>query len=285
MNYFSGMNTNDELSLLFISILFFIITIYLIKRSIKDREINYKIKKTVTSQIKNVKMNQICEVKGLIVNQKNTLISLIRSQECVYYKTIVEQKGRKNRWETILEEEKSIPFLISDGTGEIAIDTIRADLSNLKNQYEHTLGEWSFEKNKKEIPEYLLKFCNLNNIKTNTFFGTKKVIRFKETSLILSSEIYVLGQVKKIKNKDTSSGLVKISRDNKNKIFIVSDHLEKDLIETYSVHFLTIPLATFACLVSLFYIFTLSNIKYYVKIIPFFFFISLVFFFYRAKKR
>ena len=107
----------------------------------------------------------------------------------------------------------AIPFLVNDGTSDIAIDPKDADISNLKYNYEKVIGGWTLKKDRKALPKEITRFCTLNGISTKGFLGEDKVIRFNETCLIPNEEIYALGRVNKVSNRSKISNLLKI-KDN-----------------------------------------------------------------------
>jgi len=137
----------------------------------------------------------------------------------------------------------TIPFLINDGTGDIAVDPKDADISNLKYKYEKIIGEWVPKKDIKEIPEKISRFCILNGISTKGFLGSNRVIRFYETCLMPNEKTCALGRVNKVSSGSNSSNLLKLIRDPIDKVLIISDFSEKELMEKYSVHYLTIPIS------------------------------------------
>ena len=266
---FLNLSTEDKFSILMFSLLIAYGFIYLINQSIKNIKIHNKIKNIKTSNINNLKLNTLSEIKGKIIAPSKTLISLINSKRCVYYKTTVKKKGNKNRWYTIIDKEMTTPFLINDETGDVAVDPKDANLSNLKYQYEKVIGEWVLKKDKKEIPEEISRFCSLNGISTKGFLGNNKIIRFSETCLMPDEEVYVLGHVNKVSNlSNNSSNLLKITRDPIDKMLVISNFSEKELIKKYSVHYLTIPISVLLLLVTLFAIIIVSELKFYLIIIP-----------------
>ena len=108
----------------------------------------------------NKELSDYVEIKGEIIPPNKLLTSLINSKKCFYYKTTVKKKGNKNHWYTIIDKEMTIPFLINDGTGDIAVDPKDADISNLKYKYEKIIGEWVPKKDIKEIPEKNIKILH-----------------------------------------------------------------------------------------------------------------------------
>lgn len=246
MNQFidsSSLGPDDKFFILLFSIFIAYGFIYLINQSVKNFNIYNKIKNIKTSNIKNLKINTLSKIKGEIIPPNKLLTSLINSKKCFYYKTTVKKKGNKNHWYTIIDKEMTIPFLINDGTGDIAVDPKDADISNLKYKYEKIIGEWVPKKDIKEIPEKISRFCILNGISTKGFLGSNRVIRFYETCLMPNEKTCALGRVNKVSSGSNSSNLLKLIRDPIDKVLIISDFSEKELMEKYSVHYLTIPIS------------------------------------------
>lgn len=271
MNQFinsSSLGSDDKFFILLFSIFIAYGFIYLINQSVKNIKIYNKIKNIKTSNIKNLKINTLSEIKGKIIPPNKLLTSLINSKKCVYYKTTVKKKGNKNRWYTIIDKEMTIPFLINDGTGDIAVDPKDADISNLKYKYEKIIGEWVPKKDRKEIPEKISRFCILNGISTKGFLGSNRVIRFYETCLMPNEETYALGRVNKVSSGSNSSNLLKLIRDPIDKVLMISDFSEKELMKKYSVHYLTIPISVLLLSITLLTIIIVSKLEFYLIIFP-----------------
>jgi hypothetical protein len=264
----SSLGSDDKFFILLFSIFIAYGFIYLINQSVKNIKIYNKIKNIKTSNIKNLKINTLSEIKGKIIPPNKLLTSLINSKKCVYYKTTVKKKGNKNRWYTIIDKEMTIPFLINDGTGDIAVDPKDADISNLKYKYEKIIGEWVPKKDRKEIPEKISRFCILNGISTKGFLGSNRVIRFYETCLMPNEETYALGRVNKVSSGSNSSNLLKLIRDPIDKVLMISDFSEKELMKKYSVHYLTIPISVLLLSITLLTIIIVSKLEFYLIIFP-----------------
>ena len=61
---------------------------------------------------------------------------------------------------------------------------------------------------------------------------------------------------------------MKITRDPIDKMLVISNFSEKELIKRYSVHYLTIPIFVLLLLVTLFAIIIVPELKFYLIIIP-----------------
>ena len=271
MNQFinsSNLGPDDKFFILLFSIFIAYGFIYLINQSVKNINIYNKIKNIKTSNIKNLKINTLSKIKGKIILPNKLLTSLINSKKCFYYKTTVKKKGNKNHWYTIIDKEMTIPFLINDGTGDIAVDPKDADISNLKYKYEKIIGEWVPKKDIKEIPEKISRFCILNGISTKGFLGSNRVIRFYGTCHMPNEETYALGRVNKVSSGSNSSNLLKLIRDPIDKVLMISDFSEKELIEKYFVHYLTIPISVLPLSITLLTIIIVSKLEFYLIIFP-----------------
>jgi hypothetical protein len=61
-----------------------------------------------------------------------TLQGPLTGRDCVYYIAKVEQHhstGRSSYWKTIVEEERGVPFALTDGTGRAIVDPTHAEIA------------------------------------------------------------------------------------------------------------------------------------------------------------
>lgn len=88
-----------------------------------------KIKSLQTAAIGKITPGTIVKIRGIVLPME-TLTSRKLGSSCVYSRYLLEtykKRGKRFRWGTELDEEKTKPFLIDDGTGKVQIDLTGAD--------------------------------------------------------------------------------------------------------------------------------------------------------------
>ncbi|MDX1695844.1 MAG: GIDE domain-containing protein, partial [Ketobacteraceae bacterium] len=85
-----------------------------------------------TAKIKGI-MPGLTEIKGLVELQPgmSPLVSPMKSLPCVYYHYVVKEKrgsGKKSRWVTITDEQRSLDFFCEDETGKLLVDLDEAEV-------------------------------------------------------------------------------------------------------------------------------------------------------------
>lgn len=143
-------------------------------------------------QSKAVPVNQLqantqAEVQGTVV-ANNPLTTPFSNRECVYYKYEVEKEVRRRdseghletNWEQVEEDDKKIPFMIKDQTGQVLVNPEGATIEP------RDLGEQRFRRGE--------RFSNniLQNIISNiSDFNT----RVNEEALLVGEPAYIFGHL------------------------------------------------------------------------------------------
>jgi hypothetical protein len=83
-----------------------------------------------------------------------------------------------------------------------------------------------------------------------------------------NEETYALGRVNKVSSGSNSSNLLKLIRDPIDKVLMISDFSEKELMKKYSVHYLTIPISVLLLSITLLTIIIVSKLEFYLIIFP-----------------
>ena len=129
------------------------------------------------------------EVRGQVKAKGEPLVSPWGKRKCVYYKfevTRYKGSGEDERQIKYVEDERSVPFLVQDESGEMAVDPIdaRFQLHQDKHMYSGMFDSPSV------ALKQLLKTHYGKNTKGWVF---NKKLSFEETSLELDEQIYVFG--------------------------------------------------------------------------------------------
>ena len=162
---------------------------YFFKSSRKSKRIFDMMESTRTSTIAQIQSGPI-EVRGRVKAKGESLVSPWGKRKCVYYKFEVdEDKGDGkggSKWVTYLEDEKSVPFLVQDDSGEVAIDSKEA---RFQLQQDKDADSGTGDNPSEELKQLL-----------ETRYGKKtkgwlfnKELWYRETSLELDEQIYVFG--------------------------------------------------------------------------------------------
>lgn len=143
----------------------------------------------------------LVKIQGTVkaVNPSELLISPIEQRPCVYYKFVIEQfrtssstakssVGRapgSGSWERIVEDVQAIPMVITDETGELAIDTQEAKLDFKAKSMEANL----FTSLPADLQESLRQRYK---IVTSTYFIPKQ-LRYSEVVIAEDAEVFAVG--------------------------------------------------------------------------------------------
>lgn len=183
----------------------------------KHYKMNQLIKKTETKNIEDINSDGLYEVNGRVECEVDMLESPLSKKPCVYYKIEVqelERRGKSRSWETILEEEKNVEFLVNDGTGKASVNLKGAEVTFKKDREE---SSGMFESLSQEAKDFLEQ--RTIESKGWIFDKTLKII---EQYLQEYDKIYVLGDIKYLSSDE-------IAFQKKENFLIVSDYSESEL--------------------------------------------------------
>ncbi|MFH0874906.1 MAG: GIDE domain-containing protein [archaeon] len=195
-----------------------------------------KVKKIIetlpTTKISDVKPG-IIEVTGVAHSAKEKpLKSPLTSKDCFYYKYNIEEKHTKRdnkghtttSWKTIRSGVDSVPFYVDDGSGKVLIDPKEADLSvKINEQANSSFG--------KDPPEHIKAFLKANNISFEGFLGINKTMRYNELLITQNQKLFIIGTAQE------GEGGLTIKKGTAEKLFMVSDSEEKDILKSYGMKY------------------------------------------------
>ena len=139
------------------------------------------------------------EVRGRTATSEEPLISPWRQQQCVHYCFHVQQrrsstnsKGHTSHyWVTYIKDEKTLPFLVKDETGQAVVDSSKIKFvinqdrffrSGLMNDADTDLQQLLETRYNKKTEGWMFN----------------KTLKYTETALELDEEVYVFGDASKL---------------------------------------------------------------------------------------
>ncbi|MFD0963681.1 hypothetical protein [Pseudofulvibacter geojedonensis] len=199
---------------------FIFISFYFGERSVILR----KLKKIEVKPINRIRENEIAKVIGKISVDNEFLIAPISKRKCVSYKVHVERKvksGKHSRWSTIIDDKKSIDFIIESRSEKALIEmkNIRSYFNEDEKQESGFLNDAN-----PELEDYLNQYGE----KSVGFLGFNKTIRYSEGILEPNESIAILGTAnwkdpKDYNIKDSYSKILVLSGNQKDKLIITDD--------------------------------------------------------------
>ena len=178
---------------------------YFFKSSRKCKRVFDMMESTRTSPIAQIQSGP-AEVRGRVKAKGEPLVSPWGKRKCVYYKfevTRYKGSGNDESASTYVEDERSVPFLLQDDSGEMEVESTEAkfQLRQDKHRYSGMFDSPSVSLKKLLKTRY--------GKKTKGWIFNKK-LSFEETSLELNEQIYVFGSaVSKNTSKDVGYILCK----------------------------------------------------------------------------
>ncbi|MBW2702574.1 MAG: hypothetical protein JRF33_17280 [Deltaproteobacteria bacterium] len=130
--------------------------------------------------------------------------SPLSKRPCAHYHLKVEQNkrsGRSSRWVTIIEDTRTVDFIIDDGTGRAIVETGQSKVAVVKDSHARsgTFNDASFD-----LEELLMHYG-----KTSTgLLGFNKSIRYHEGVIEAGEKVAVFGRGRWIKDASGKRQLV-----------------------------------------------------------------------------
>ncbi|MEM6516923.1 MAG: GIDE domain-containing protein [Bacteroidota bacterium] len=149
-----------------------------------------KIKLKPTSSLKT---NELSKVYGKALHVQEPLIAPFTRRKCVFYQMKIQQKvssGKSSRWKTLVSEEKFQDFFV-DTSGDFVIVKPSQHPKNYVCQLvkDRTQNSGTFND---PTPDFQ-KLLKTYNIKSETFFGFNKRLRYEEGIIEIGEKITVAG--------------------------------------------------------------------------------------------
>lgn len=185
-----------------------------------------------TSKIRSLAMGLV-EINGTVrPREKKLLTSPLLEKPCVYYTYRIQQyrsSGKSGRWVTLKKATKSIPFYLKDDTAQVLIDLDKANVQLKKDYYAQTC---TFARGK--VPPSVQAFLKTHKIKSTSWFGTRRKMRFLETYVEPRDALYILGTAGDNPHMEEGAGKHNVDdimiQHHKGNPFYVSDSPEKNVL-------------------------------------------------------
>lgn len=226
ITFLSNLDTNSYI--IFVCTFLIIIIIGFIAYFFSNKQkIIRVLTKLPIKQIGSLKINEFSRVSGKAVNIENPLIAPFSNRKCVFYTIKIEQekKNRKNNsWKTLIKEEKIQEFFLEKNGDFIIIKPSQ----NSKNYLSHLVidkktNSGTFNNPSPKFEKLLKQY----NIKSESFLGLNKTLRYSEGIIEIGEKITVAGfpKWKDLKNSP-------IKRYNYSKIMTLESSNEQKLMIT-----------------------------------------------------
>jgi hypothetical protein len=139
------------------------------------------------------------EVRGRTATSEEPLTSPWRQQECVHYSFHVQQrrsstnsKGHtSHRWVTYIKDEKTLPFLVKDDTGQAVVDS---------SKIKFVINQDKFSRSglMNDADTDLQQLLETRYSKKTKGLMFNKTLRYTESALELDEEVYVFGDATRL---------------------------------------------------------------------------------------
>jgi hypothetical protein len=187
-----------------------------------------------TSKIRSLTMGLV-EVYGQVVSiPEHLLTSPFTEKDCVYYRYTVEEyrsTGKSAHWVTIKKGEERRVFYLQDETGMVLIDPTDASIEAARDfECKSGLGD--------DPPDMVMRFLAANNIAYEGLLGMNKTMRFRESILVPTESVYIMGCADEntyedaVLNQGISHTMIRKGRQEK--MFFISDKKERDILREFT---------------------------------------------------
>jgi hypothetical protein len=150
-----------------------------------------RIIQTPTSPVAQAPGNGPVEIKGRIVPSEQGLIAApFSGRQAVWVRITVQEKrstGRSSYWATIVKETDGRPFMVDDGSGQMA--RVMPPGANVILDAQQVATSGTF----KDAPPHLEGFLASRGLKTTSFLGFNKAMRYEEQLLVPGDNLYAIG--------------------------------------------------------------------------------------------
>jgi hypothetical protein len=150
-----------------------------------------RIIQTPTSPVAQATGNGPVEIKGRIVpSEQGVIAAPFSGRQAVWVRITVQEKrstGRSSYWATVVSETDGRPFMVDDGSGQMARVLPPGANVILDAQQVATSGTF------KDAPPHLEGFLASRGLKTTSFLGFNKSMRYEERLLVPGDNLYAIG--------------------------------------------------------------------------------------------
>ena len=194
-----------------------------------------------TSKIRSLAMGLV-EIYGEVVPMNKTLKTPFTFLDCVYYRYCVEelrQSGKNSHWVTIKKGEDSSLFYLRDETGSVLINPSKAKIDiPVDNVFHSGLH--------RDPPAGVKQFLfNYSIDHKGYFFGINKTLKYSEWFIAPKDKLYILGTAADNPYREEGTAHdsiedVMITKGKHQKIFLISDKHEQEILKNLNNRFITV---------------------------------------------
>ncbi len=178
-------------ALLFIGGISALVGVIVTLGNLKNWKRRERIIKTPTSPIAAAPGNGLVEIKGRIAPSEQGLIQApFSGRHAVWARVSVEElrsSGRNRYWHTILTEADGRIFMVDDGSGQLA-RVLPAGATVMLDK-ENVTSSGTFN----DALPHLEAFLTSRNLKSTSWVGLNKSMRYQEELLVPGDTLYALG--------------------------------------------------------------------------------------------
>lgn len=148
------------------------------------------LKKAPTQPIARVQNKEYAKLIGNAKRVKDPLKGPVSGRQCIFYQVLVEKKGSKNSWHTVIDETQTQDFFI-DVNGEMAIVKLDQPKSFRKVYLDkdHNTSTGFFQGSDPKLE----RFLKSRGYNSSNILGFKKTLRYSEGIIGLNEKVAVMG--------------------------------------------------------------------------------------------
>ncbi|MDB4943020.1 MAG: hypothetical protein JWP97_2554 [Labilithrix sp.] len=169
----------------------FVIGVVLTLTNLKNWKRRQRILATPTSPIAQAPGNQLVEIKGRIVPSELGVIQTPFSGRLAVWTRVTVQElrstGKSSYWHTLHTEADGRPFMIDDGSGQLA--RIMPAGANVVLERVNVASSGTFN----DAQPHLEAFLAMRGLKSTSWLGFNKRMRYEEELLAPGDPVYALG--------------------------------------------------------------------------------------------
>jgi hypothetical protein len=159
---------------------------------------------TPTSAIAQAPGTGPVEVKGRIAaSEQGLVVAPFSARQGVWIRVIVQERrsrGKSSYWATVVNEMDSRHFFVDDGSGQMA--RVVPPGANVILESQAVANSGTF----RDAPPHLEAFLNARGLKSTSWLGMNKQMRYEEQILAPGDNLYAIGQSRRQAGPPVSDG-------------------------------------------------------------------------------
>jgi E3 ubiquitin ligase len=192
------------ITLLIIGAILFVIGAIAFASGIPNMKRRGRIIRTPTSPIAQAPGNGPVEIKGRIAPSEQGLVAApFSGRQAVWVRVTVQERrssGRSSYWKTVVNEADGRPFMVDDGSGQLA--RVMPPGANVILDAQKVADSGTF----RDAPPHLEAFLNSRGLKSTSFLGFNKAMRYEEQVLAPGDDLYAIGPSRREPGPPVSDG-------------------------------------------------------------------------------